>query len=150
MPAVAFFSSGHYKRLEDFDCSSPDNPHRLRFADVNFAHLKEAMVLDRQAIDTLANFTCFLRYWRRMLRGKKPLERVDVLVITSSYHATRARAVAAILLGSQGLSFRIIKASPDAGSSEAERSAAAERAARKLHSLHARRPSGLALGLHWL
>ncbi|CAE8629349.1 unnamed protein product [Polarella glacialis] len=129
---LAFFSSGHYKSLRDFDGSELGNPHRERFQGVDFEHLCKVIVLDRQAIDTLANFTSFLRHLRGSYQAHAGQEEaMDVVVVTSRYHALRACSVAAVILGSQGLSFVLAEASPGPGSSPEEHAELARRGPRE-------------------
>lgn len=70
----------------------------------------------QEALDTLSNFTSFLR----QLRGFRPVSftgiessrpAVDVVIVTSGYHAPRVRSIAWVLLGFYGLSFHIAEAS---------------------------------------
>lgn len=121
--SFVFMSSGHYKMVSDFDAADPNNPHRDRFAGVNFGTLCRRMVYDREAIDTLANFTTFLEEVRS--RGgcrsnATGLPAIDVLVVTSSYHLKRARRIAAVLLGCRGLSFSFVLAEPAGALAEAQ------------------------------
>lgn len=69
----------------------------------------------QEALDTLSNFTSFLR----QLRGFRPVSftgiessrpAVDVVIVTSGYHAPRVRSIAWVLLGFYGLSFHIAEA----------------------------------------
>lgn len=96
---VAFFSSGHFKLREDFQ----------RMEGVQWELLQQLLVLDRDALDTLSNFTSFLRHLRRKgwLKQEGGSASVDVVVLTSAYHARRIRGVAALLLGFYGLSFHV-------------------------------------------
>ncbi|CAJ1410891.1 unnamed protein product [Effrenium voratum] len=118
---VAFFSSGHFKRAADF-LPSP-NPHAPRFGDAGVSEadlvvLQKVMVLDREALDTLSNFTTFLRATRPSLLGRPSCAPpVDVVVVTSEYHVPRVRALAWPMLGAQGLSFLIC---PCPGDNESE------------------------------
>jgi len=55
--------------------------------------------LDYRAVDTLTNFTTLIPIFRqRRIR--------HLYLITSSYHMTRAKAVATLVLGSQGIAFQ--------------------------------------------
>ena len=132
---LAFFSSGHYKLLSDFDPQDAANLHRARFEGVDYGRLRGSvqLVLDREvcpehlqlhlsistsisdsksispsasnlgfdiftyhhhvkAIDTLANFTCFLRRAQRRPwpshaapgGGRGPT--VDVVVARAKYY----------------------------------------------------------------
>jgi len=112
---LVFFSSGHYKSVNDFDSSSRSNQHRFRFgATVSGSgverpnlDLASTMLLDRQAIDTVANFTSLVDAVRPRLQGG-----VGVVVVTCKYHRRRAAIIASIVLASQGLSFRMVNAAP--------------------------------------
>eukprot|EP00928_Gymnodinium_smaydae_P009076 TRINITY_DN13351_c0_g1_i2.p1 TRINITY_DN13351_c0_g1~~TRINITY_DN13351_c0_g1_i2.p1 ORF type:complete len:357 (+),score=62.62 TRINITY_DN13351_c0_g1_i2:30-1073(+) len=118
---LAFLSAGHYKRIGDFDSSEQANPHRSKFKDVDFDRFKDVAVLDREAIDTLANFTTFLDFVQRhrpCIVGGSPVKSLDVVLvllqypIDTAYHVPRARAVAAVVLGSRGMSFAVTVARP--------------------------------------
>ncbi|CAJ1345396.1 unnamed protein product [Effrenium voratum] len=84
----------------------------------DLAVLQQVMVLDREALDTLSNFTTFLRATRPSLLGRPSCAPpVDVVVVTSEYHVPRVRALAWPMLGAQGLSFLIC---PCPGDNESE------------------------------
>eukprot|EP00401_Gymnodinium_catenatum_P008711 CAMPEP_0117529062 /NCGR_PEP_ID=MMETSP0784-20121206/37639_1 /TAXON_ID=39447 /ORGANISM="" /LENGTH=290 /DNA_ID=CAMNT_0005325373 /DNA_START=123 /DNA_END=992 /DNA_ORIENTATION=+ len=119
---LAFFSAGHYKLLRDFDPLDVDNPHSAKFEGVDFMRLQEVIVLDRNALDTLANFTSFIAYCADRHTGlfSKRINTIDVVVVTSAYHSPRASAVAAVVLGSRGLAFLMVQAEPVRGRASAD------------------------------
>ncbi|CAE7744274.1 unnamed protein product, partial [Symbiodinium pilosum] len=66
-----------------------------------------------EAIDTLANFTSFLRCIERKNLRREGSAPVDVVVVTCSYHVPRAWTVASLVLGYAGLSFHVAEAHLD-------------------------------------
>ena len=98
---LAFFSSGHCQSL----------PELLSLAELDAEEarrLEAVAVLDREALDTVANFTSFLRHLESSAVRAKGT--VDVVVLTSDYHARRVRCIAALLLAARGLSFQVAQA----------------------------------------
>ncbi|CAE7354887.1 unnamed protein product [Symbiodinium natans] len=115
--ALAFFSSGHFKFRSDFSSEARKN-HRQHFAGIDMRQLQEVMELDREAIDTFANFTTFLRCIERKGLARERSAPVDVVVVTSSYHLPRAWAIASLVLGFAGLSFHVAEAPSQSGDEE--------------------------------
>ncbi|CAK9009707.1 unnamed protein product [Durusdinium trenchii] len=112
---LAFFSSGHFKQLSDFapissTLPSPSSPSP--FDGIDLAALQPVLKLDREALDTLSNFTTFVRHLERqgLMHRYNRDAAVDVVIVTSKYHVRRVWALATVVLGSQGLSFHIAEA----------------------------------------
>lgn len=130
--SFVFFSSGHYKLMSDFDPKDAANPDKDKFTRIDFERLVPRMALDLDAIDTLANFTVFLRHPQvhaALRRGRSRGSPVDVVVVTSPYHVRRVRSVAVVVLGSRGLTFVVAEAVPLLGALGAgEREVIARRA----------------------
>ncbi|CAE7270916.1 INP53 [Symbiodinium necroappetens] len=118
--ALAFFSSGHFKLQSDFAPEAAVHQKPIsRFPGVDLLQLQKVMQLDREAIDTLANFTTFLRCIDKKRLARNRSAPVDVVVVTSSYHVPRAKTIATLVLGSRGLSFHFAEA-PAQGVEEKE------------------------------
>jgi len=87
-----------YPSLEIWVSSANINPNKARqiFRDAGIpdSHLH----LDYRAVDTVTNFTTLVRNFQQ--------RRIQHLfLITSDYHMPRAKAIATIILGSQGIAF---------------------------------------------
>ncbi|CAE7887538.1 Ocrl [Symbiodinium sp. KB8] len=118
--ALAFFSSGHFKLQSDFAPEAAVHQKPIsHFPGVDLLQLQKVMQLDREAIDTLANFTTFLRCIDKKRLARNRSAPVDVVVVTSSYHVPRAKTIATLVLGSRGLSFHFAEA-PAQGVEEKE------------------------------
>ncbi|MBF2000017.1 MAG: YdcF family protein [Synechococcales cyanobacterium M58_A2018_015] len=88
----------YYTDLEVW-VSSGDKPPAPAYAVFQAAGVNRDRVhLDYRATDTVTNFTTLVADWRR--RGIQHL-----YVVTSDFHMSRARAIAFIVLGSQGITF---------------------------------------------
>lgn len=104
-------SSGNYRRPDEFDPAT--NPALRRYIETavgsssnhavgsaTWDALPSRLCLDRQAIDTVGNFTALAPELRRR-RVRR------LLVVTSQYHVDRAAACAAIVLGSHEISYTV-------------------------------------------
>ncbi|MBF2074592.1 MAG: YdcF family protein [Synechococcales cyanobacterium C42_A2020_086] len=88
----------YYTDLEVW-VSSGDKPPAPAYAVFQAAGVNRDRVhLDYRATDTVTNFTTLVADWRR--RGIQHL-----YVVTSDFHMSRARVIAFIVLGSQGITF---------------------------------------------
>lgn len=67
---------------------------RTLFESVNGT--SQQITIDRQAVDTVTNFTTLVDQFKQ--RGLR-----HVFLITSDYHMTRARTIASLVLGSKGI-----------------------------------------------
>ncbi|MCP6759255.1 MAG: YdcF family protein [Fischerella sp. CENA71] len=78
--------------------SSPPEPEKTRkiFIDANIPQRR--LHIDNRAVDTVTNFTSLVDNF-----NKRHLQ--HLFLITSDYHMPRARAIATIILGSQGIAF---------------------------------------------
>jgi len=78
--------------------SSPPNPQKTleTFRAVNVPKTK--LNIDMGAVDTVTNFTSLIaNFKQRQLQ--------HLFLVTSNYHMSRAKAIATIVLGSQGIAF---------------------------------------------
>jgi hypothetical protein len=99
--AQLFISSGMYRKVADFNPDNDDNPHRVAMRDVDFARLRPRLHLDRQAVDTVGNFTTMVGMLAEQGHTR-------VVLVTSAEHMRRAAMCAAIVLGSYSISFATV------------------------------------------
>ena len=98
---LAFFSSGHCQSFQELVSLAGLNERQAQ-------QLQAVARLDREALDTVSNVTSFLG---QELQAKGPV--VDVVVLTSEYHARRVQGIASLLLAARGLSFRVAQLPSD-------------------------------------
>ena len=95
-PFTAQFAK-HYPSLEIW-VSSGQSPDEARAIFQVFGIPDARVHLDRRAVDTVTNFTSLVTDFKH--RGIQHL-----FLITSDFHMPRAKAIATIVLGSQGIAF---------------------------------------------
>ncbi len=86
-----------YPSLEIWVSSPPDPQKTLKtFRDVNVPKTK--LNIDMSAVDTVTNFTSLVaNFKQRQLQ--------HLFLVTSDFHMLRAKAIATVVLGSQGIAF---------------------------------------------
>ncbi|MEH2424115.1 MAG: YdcF family protein [Nostoc sp.] len=75
---------------------SPPNKSRAIFQDAGIADSR--VYLDYRATDTVTNFTTLVKVFQQQ-------QIQHLFLITSDYHMPRAKAIATLVLGSQGIAF---------------------------------------------
>lgn len=95
---VAATLARYYTDLEVW-VSSGDKPPAPAYAVFQAAGVdRDRVHLDYRATDTVTNFTTLVADWRRR-------DIQHLYVVTSDFHMSRAKAIAFIVLGSQGITF---------------------------------------------
>ncbi len=89
---------------------SPAEIIRQTFRDAGIAETR--LYLDRRAVDTVTNFTTLVRDFNRE-------DIKHLYLITSDYHMPRAKAIATVVLGSQGIAFTPVTV-PSKGTAESK------------------------------
>jgi uncharacterized SAM-binding protein YcdF (DUF218 family) len=81
--------------------SGGSNPEYTEWAFAEAGVEPERVVIDREAVDTVSNFTTLVDRFKA--EGIK-----SVYLITSDYHMRRAKVIGEIILGSRGIDFKPI------------------------------------------